>query len=400
MSTLRSTIDQLASIDLASLSDAALDEELVEQARAVDLLQYQLLRITAEVDRRRYFEIDGILSTARYLAVACGMSNSAARQQLAVARALEEMPLAAAALASGDLPLCKVRLLAKAATAHPDSYKRHEETLVEVADRLSVRQLHHAIDYWRQAQEGPLNLTEQKERSFLHASRTWEGMVRVDGELDPESGEVVLSALDAVMAVPQGDAVGDHHPTAGHRRAEALTHLCRRFLDKGDTRVGGEPPHLTVVVDLETLLGGNGTTCELERTGPIPAETARRLACDAKVSRMITRGRSEPLDVGRAVRTVTPAQRKALAVRDQSCRFPGCDRPFTWCDAHHIKHWLDLGRTDLDNLILLCRRHHTLVHEHGFRISGGATDAIFLRPDGTALGRDGPGVTHGTHPPW
>ncbi len=146
--------------------------------------------------------------------------------------------------------------------------------------------------------------------------------------------------------------------------------------------------------------GRTGTTCELERTGPIPAETARRLACDAKVSRVITRGRSEPLDVGRAVRTVTPAQRKALAVRDRSCRFPGCDRPPTWCDAHHIKHWLDRGRTDLDNLILLCRRHHTLVHEHGFRISGSATDANFLRPDGTALGRDGPGLTHGTHPPW
>ena len=107
MSTLRSAIDQLASIDLSSLSDAALDEELVEQARAVDLLQSQLLRVTAEVDRRRYFEIDGVLSTARYLAVACGMSNTAARQQVALARALEEMPLAAAALASGDLPLAR-----------------------------------------------------------------------------------------------------------------------------------------------------------------------------------------------------------------------------------------------------------------------------------------------------
>ena len=99
----------------------------------------------------------------------------------------------------------------------------------------------------------------------------------------------------------------------------------------------------------------------------------------------------ELVEQARAVRTVTPAQRKALAVRDRSCRFPGCDRPPTWCDAHHIKHWLDQGRTDLDNLILLCRRHHTLVHEHGFRISGTATDANFLRPDGTALGRDGPG---------
>jgi hypothetical protein len=233
-------------------------------------------------------------------------------------------------------------------------------------------------------------LIEQKERSFLHASRTWEGKVRVDGELDPESGEVVLTALEAAMAVPQGDAAGEHHPSAGHRRAEALTHLCRRYLDRGDTQVGRESPHLTVLVDLETLRGETGDTCELERTGPIPGETARRLACDAKVSRVITRGRSQPLDVGRAVRTVTPAQRKALALRDRSCRFPGCDRPPTWCDAHHIKHWLDQSRTNLDNLILLCRRHHTLIHEHGFRITGTATHPTFHRPDGTALGRDGP----------
>jgi hypothetical protein len=250
--------------------------------------------------------------------------------------------------------------------------------------------LHHAIGYWRQAQEGSLNLIEQKERSFLHASRTWEGMVRVDGQLDPESGEVVLRALEAVMALPEGDAIGEHYATAGHRRAEALTHLCRRFLDRGETRRGGEPRHLTVLVDLETLLGEAGDTCELERTGPIPGEAARRLACDAKVSRVIARGRSEPLDVGRAVRTVTSAQRKALAVRDRSCRFPGCDRPPTWCDAHHVKHWLEQGPTNLDNLILLCRRHHTLVHEHGFRISSTAADPTFHRPDGIALGRDGP----------
>jgi HNH endonuclease len=80
-----------------------------------------------------------------------------------------------------------------------------------------------------------------------------------------------------------------------------------------------------------------------------------------------------------------------LAVRDRSCRFPGCDRPPTWCDAHHIKHWLHLGRTDLENLILLCRRHHTLVHQRGFRISCTAAHPTFHRPDRTALGRDGPG---------
>jgi len=91
----------------------------------------------------------------------------------------------------------------------------------------------------------------------------------------------------------------------------------------------------------------------------------------------------EPLDVGRASRTVTAPQRRAVVVRDRHCRFPGCDRPPGWGDVHHIVHWLDQGRTDLDNLILLCRRHHTLVHEGGSGLSGTARRPVSARGDGS-----------------
>jgi hypothetical protein len=91
--------------------------------------------------------------------------------------------------------------------------------------------------------------------------------------------------------------------------------------------------------------------------------------------------RSEPLDVGRASRVVTPAQRRALAVRDRGCRFPGCDHPPIWCDAHHWRrHWLDGGATDLDELVLLCRRHHRAVHEGGWRIHRDHTGQFNFTP--------------------
>ena len=113
----------------------------------------------------------------------------------------------------------------------------------------------------------------------------------------------------------------------------------------------------------------------------VSAETARRLACDAATVTMRHGTGGEILDVGRRTRTISPALRRALAARDRQCRFPGCGN--RRCDAHHVEHWADGGRTALDNLVLLCRRHHRAVHEGGFRVSLDAAGAVrFLGPDG------------------
>ena len=116
----------------------------------------------------------------------------------------------------------------------------------------------------------------------------------------------------------------------------------------------------------------------------VSAETARRLACDAATVRMQHGPAGEILDVGRRTRTISPALRRALQARDGQCRFPGCRN--VRVDAHHVKHWADGGRTALDNLVLLCRRHHRAVHEEGFRITlDAAGDVEFIRPDGRPL---------------
>lgn len=97
-------------------------------------------------------------------------------------------------------------------------------------------------------------------------------------------------------------------------------------------------------------------------------------------------GRSEPLDVGRRTPVVSPAMRRAVIVRDRHCRFPGCDRPHTWCDAHHVVHWADGGPTAMLNLVLLCRRHHRMVHQPGgFRLELAEGRPVFRRPDGSVL---------------
>jgi HNH endonuclease len=110
-----------------------------------------------------------------------------------------------------------------------------------------------------------------------------------------------------------------------------------------------------------------------------------RLLCDSSISRIITGPETLPIDLGRAIRTPSAGLRRAIVARDDGCRFPGCDRPSGWCDAHQIIHWVDGGRTDRDNLVLLCDHHHRVVHRRGRAIKFDGRELRVLRPDGTEL---------------
>jgi hypothetical protein len=141
---------------------------------------------------------------------------------------------------------------------------------------------------------------------------------------------------------------------------------------------------MTLTVDVDALASEGDA--ELDRAGPVPGSVARRVACDASVMRVLMAGRSEPLDIGRRTPVIPPAMRRAVIVRDRRCRFPGCDRPHTWCDAHHVIHWADGGPTAMSNLMLLCRRHHRLIHRRsGFTVELLDSRPVFRRPDGSIL---------------
>jgi hypothetical protein len=234
------------------------------------------------------------------------------------------------------------------------------------------------------ALDGEEKLREQRR---LHASVTFLGIVRVDGDLDPETGETLLTALRAVLdAESRSKGEGDQR-TPAQRRADALGEVCRQWLEQAERpTVGGEKPHVTVTVDADAVRDGAGAPSELDHVGPIDPDVARRLACDASIRRVVMAGRSEPLDVGRRTPVVPPALRHAVVLRDRHCRFPGCDRPHTWCDAHHIVHWAEGGPTTLPNLLMLCRRHHRMVHDRRrFRLELLDGRAVFRRSDGSVL---------------
>jgi hypothetical protein len=196
-------------------------------------------------------------------------------------------------------------------------------------------------------------------------------MISVDGLFDAEAGAVLLTALASATA-PQGP---DDRRSAGQRRADALVDVCCFALDTGQPSAsGGVRPHLLVTTPLAAVTGrpsdaaSPADVAELAWAGPVTDDAARRLACDAEITRVVLDPSSQPLDVGRATRTVPSHLRHALIVRDRGCVAEGCDRPSAWTEAHHVVHWAEGGRTSLDNLVLLCRTHHRKVHDGGWEL--------------------------------
>jgi hypothetical protein len=391
MSGLRSALEELRLEDLGGTGSDKLQADLMEIERASRILEAERLRRIAEIDRRHAADRDHV-STPAWVANRLGASLPIAAQQVRMARALDHMPSVRDALGSGEMSASAVRVLVDAREEHPVAFGEAEGLLLRAARSLPVRQLQAAVARWslnidaRAAEERAARL---RRRRRLRLCPVISGMVRVDGELDPETGQTVITALRSITDSETRSDVGEPR-THDQRRADALGEICRQWLDRGDRPVvAGERPHVVVTVALDALQGENGGA-DLEEAGSVSAEAARRLSCDASVSRVVFSGRSEPLDVGRRTPVVSTPLRRAVVVRDGGCRFPGCGRPAPWCDAHHVQHWADGGETKLSNLVLLCRPHHGLVHD-GFQLRLLDGTPTFFRPDGSVLDDPQPG---------
>jgi hypothetical protein len=387
LSELRSTVDALRSETLAELPDARVEEDFAELHRAVEQLEVERLRRLAEIERRGLHERDGFLSAAAWLVSRFKVAWGAAREHVRIARALDHMPSTRRALEEGEISMSAIRVLVAVRDVSADAFERCEPQLVEAARIHSVSDLQRVAAFWREAVEREQALGGEdrlRARRRLHASVSLLGMVRVDGELDPETGESLLTALRAVLDAEARSGAADDQ-TPAQRRADALGEICRQWLDLAERpSVVGERPHVMVTVDADALASRRGAG-ELDHAGPVDVDAVRALACDASVMRVVMSGRSEPLDVGRRTPVVPPSMRRAVIVRDRRCRFPGCRRPHTWCDAHHVVHWAEGGPTALANLLLLCRRHHRMVHWGRFHLELSNGRPVFRRHDGSAL---------------
>ena len=343
------------------------DDETVPELQRLHRLKAQAeareSAVIARAHRRGVPQAQGFASLTAWLIAATGEPPAVCRSRIRVTLALQHMDHTRQAFAAGELSECRVRLLVDARDDAPDLFRRDEPLLVEQARTLSARVFPKALAHWRRLAD-PDGARFDAEAAFLarrlHISPTWERTVRVDGDLDPESGQTVLTAIRS-LAEPAALEPGDRR-TPAQRRADALVEICRRYLDSTDRPAqNGERPHITLTLSPADLAGDG--LIDLD-TGPITAECARRLACDARISVIALDENGVPQTATQASRTIPPPLRRALDLRDGGCTRPGCDIPARWCDAHHIVHWAHGGKTTLQNLRLLCRHHHREVHIH------------------------------------
>jgi hypothetical protein len=261
--------------------------------------------------------------------------------------------------------------------------------LVPALAGLSTIDTARAMAVWRAHATADGTEPADAERA-LHLSRTLDGTGAIDGTLSPEGYSLLKSAL-RLAETP--DADGDPIRTPAQRRHDALVDLARHFLDHQRTRRGGRHrPHLNVIVDVEALQAGADGPGGRVVDGPhLDGVTVSRLVCDSALHRVVMAGRSTILDYGTATRTTPVNLWNALVVRDQGCRWAGCDRAPDWCEAHHVQWVTKGGPTRPDNQALLCSRHHHLAHTPGWQ--------VHLHADATLVVTDPNGRTRTTRPP-
>lgn len=350
--------------ELATIGDDDLEATIVEMKYQMDADHAEWLARIAEYDRRQLADVRHRLSTTGWLRSTFRMTGRAASSTLRQSRGLLRMPKVAAAATAGVIGPIVVALLDRARRRHPDEFSGHEAVFADIGSYLDPTGMRRAITHWEQQVDYPSAVAQaeaQRSRRRLSINQTWDGMWSLSAELDPETGSMVDAAIRSIADPSNLDA--DDRRKPWQVRADALADLCEQSLRRGSAPTsGGVKPHLTLTIDAEALLGLRRALGTIGDAVVSPA-VARRLSCDSTVVRVILDENAEPIDVGRATRAIPPALRRALDARDRGCQWAGCDAPTDWCDAHHIEHWADGGSTDLTNLVLLCRTHHTAMHE-------------------------------------
>ncbi len=401
-----------------------LENEITTLAANINAATYRLLVLIAEFDKRSAWEGDGYRSCAHWLNVRCGIGLPAARDRVRVALTLEALPKISAAFEEGKLSFSKAREMTRVANAANEDY------LLMIAEHGSAQHVAELVRKYRSVERREAcesAMSQQAERALAYY---WDddGFLKIEACLPAEQGAVILKALQSALeqvefvdaSAEEADNLTTNTPDTGEnatavahlleerrkkqvngpqQRADALLLLAERYLQ---TPANNETApecktadryQVMVHVDVETLMDSveeptvplEHRHCEIEHGPALARDSIRRLCCDSGVLAIHKDAQGNPLNIGRKTRAIPPAMRRALKVRDEGCTFPGCTCK-RYVDGHHIQHWADGGETSLDNLTLLCRHHHRLVHEGGFGVAralGGRL--VFIRPDGKVL---------------
>jgi hypothetical protein len=384
---------------LSKLSGEEMGAVLVCMRQSIDRLELEFAELAAAFAATDEWEQQGSVSPIHWLRYNCKMAGGAAADRICVGEQVAALPHSAEALADGRIGFAHLALLARTQEAVAGNGRSLDEgRLLVEAQRLSVKQFRDACHHARHAADAEgvaRDEADAVEARFLELKPNEDGSLFIRGFLDSAGGAALRTALEP-LARPSGR---DDDRLRERRLADALVELAGHALDSGTLpNRGGQRPHLTVTASFETVKGLLGApAAEMEFSLPISTRIVERLACDCSLTRVLLDSQSMVIDIGREQRIITGSRRRALVARDRHCRWPGCDRPAGWTNAHHLVHWIHGGSSDLNNQVLLCHRHHWMVHEGGWQLVKGESGELVTIPP--QYGR-GPTVSWEESPAW
>ena len=348
------------------------------------------LTLIHELDARALPAAEGASSTTAFLQQTQRINPHTARQLVKLATSLDtDLTATGTALATGAINLEQAGVIAHAVADLPAKHRPEgERFLIDYAATFGPRDLdilgRHlfeviAPDEAAQKEADQLERTEQRayQKRDFRLTDIGSSQVRLTGMLDSLDAAVVRSALDPLCTPHPDDP-----RSPGQRRADALVDVCRIAMSSGQLPDnGGEPPQVVVTMDLDVLRDGI-SAATLDDDSPVSPAEARRMACDAGVIPVVLGGAGQVLDLGRERRLFTGPLRRAVVLRDRVCAFPGCDQPPRRCACHHVHHWIDGGKTSLDNAVLLCGHHHRVIHQGEWQVQINPADGLpdFIPP--------------------
>lgn len=382
IATIRRALKDSTGVGVEFMSASWRRTALLELSAASSQLESLRLRLIA--GSSDIADEDGARDIAAWLTHETRTDRSTNAHDLQLAESLDRRwPVVARALEEAELHPQQAEVIVRGLQALPADIPREildlaERQLVQDAATFGPRELR--ILARRVLDIVAPELGEEEERRALeredeHAWRTTslrtrdlgDGTTEIDARVPTTVAARLLTCLHAFTsprrtgAVPADDRL--HH----HRKLGLA--FCALLEGIDPTRLplhGGDATTVLVSVDLATLRDGLGVA-GIDQDEVITAGQARRLACSARILPVVLGGKSEILDFGRRRRLFSPAQRKAMAVRDKHCRAQGCHIPAAWCEAHHAKDpWSQGGKTDLTDGILLCNFHHHRAHDPAF----------------------------------
>jgi hypothetical protein len=362
----------------------AAEHELATLSSHLDAATHRQLELIRVIDETGHWHAQGAASCAHWLGWRIGLDPGAARERLRVAHALASLPVIDGALRRGAISYSKVRAMTRVATP------ANEARLLGLAEASTAAQLEKICRGLRRLESDDGERPERLDR-WVTLRHRGDGSVRIEASLAPDEAKRVMEAIRATcaaMRAESADARAEAKPTLADalvRMADATLAAPRDDADEpAPTRTTGAD-RAQVVVHFAPDALDEGYQATLDDGARVPAETFRRVACDCALVAVAKDARGDVLDVGRKTRSIPPALRRAVMLRDERCRFPGCahDR---FIDVHHVEHWIDGGETKLTNLVALCTHHHHLLHEGGFAVELDASrDARFFAPNGARI---------------